>query len=106
MTDQTPTPDYDAGDIAEVEGRVAVYMPNRWEWLDGTWTAIPLGVGPVLGNVYQAAQAARKRLQAKVDGPVCQACGVELSDDGACWWCDDGPEPITPLPPGSDGGVS
>lgn len=38
--------------------------------------------------------------------PACQACGVELSEDGACWWCDDGPEPTAPLPSGSDGGVS
>lgn len=30
--------------------------------------------------------------------PACQACGVELSEDGACWWCDDGPEPTSPEP--------
>jgi hypothetical protein len=26
-------------------------------------------------------------------GPECPACGVELSEDGACWSCDNGPEP-------------
>lgn len=51
MSDQT-APEYRAGDIAVVEGRRAVYQPTRWEWLDGTWTAIPLSVGPVLGNIF------------------------------------------------------
>lgn len=43
---------YRAGDVADVDGRRAIYMPHRWEWLDGTWTAIPEKVGPVLGNIY------------------------------------------------------
>lgn len=46
------TPEVRAGDVAEVEGRIAVYIPTRWEWLNGDWTAIPLSVGPVLGNVH------------------------------------------------------
>ncbi|GAB3863581.1 hypothetical protein GCM10028801_31550 [Nocardioides maradonensis] len=48
---------YRPGDIAVVEDRPAVYMPTRWEWMDGTWTAIPLSVGPVLGNVFDIANA-------------------------------------------------
>ena len=31
--------------------------------------------------------------------PECSACGVELSEDGGCWWCDDGPEPTRVTPP-------
>ncbi len=51
LTDAEPR----CGDVREVEGRIAVYVPTRWEWLDGTWTAIPLSMGPTLGNVYDLA---------------------------------------------------
>ncbi len=43
--------------------------------------------------------------EVRIAKPACEACGVELSEDGACWWCDDGPTPTTPLPPGSDQGA-
>lgn len=48
---------YRTGDIAVVEGRVAIYMPRRWEWMDGTWTAIPLSVGPVTANAFDLTAA-------------------------------------------------
>lgn len=71
MTHNAPTTDwqspegdvprYSRGDVAEVEGRLAVYMTGRaskhgrWEWMDGTWTTIPLGTIRVLFNVYDHA---------------------------------------------------
>jgi hypothetical protein len=63
---------YRTGDIATVEGRVAVYMPTRWEWMDGTWTTIPLTVGPVLGNVYDVAAHG---WNAPDEEPRCLRCG-------------------------------
>lgn len=54
---------YSRGDVAEIEGRLAVYFighrataRGRWEWLDSTWTSIPLSVGPVLFNIYDQAK--------------------------------------------------
>ena len=55
---------YSRGDVAEVEGRLAVYMVGkdtkrigRWEWMDGTWTTIPLHTPTVLLNIYDEVQA-------------------------------------------------
>lgn len=42
----------------------------------------------------------RKRHAEHVDeqraNPECEYCGVELTDEGACWWCNNGPTPRTP----------
>ena len=56
----TPGPrdwmDYPRGTVAMVEGRLAVLVrapktTGRWDWLDGTWTSIPIVEPVVLGNV-------------------------------------------------------
>lgn len=64
---QTPDPskavEHRQGDVAMVEGKVAVYFPTRWEWMDGHWTAIPLEVGPVLFNIYDKAAEAMSAIQ-------------------------------------------
>jgi len=55
VSEATENDRYRQGDVAIIEGRVAVYIPNRWEWMDGNWTTIPLEVGHVLFNVYEKA---------------------------------------------------
>lgn len=44
------------GTVAVVEGRTAVLIgkddgPRRWQWLNGDWTSIPLGVVEAFGHV-------------------------------------------------------
>jgi hypothetical protein len=44
------------GTVGLVEGRTAVLIgrsggPRRWQWLNGDWTAIPLGAVKVLGHL-------------------------------------------------------
>lgn len=72
------------GTVAVVEGRDAVLIgkadgARRWQWLNGDWTAIPLGEVKALGNVSDLVTR---------PGSQCMDCGdINPASDGDCDRC-------------------
>lgn len=109
MADEPTGPsDLPVGTVARVEGRIAVLIgkyDRHWQWLDGSWTAIPQGQVETLGRIQDltrlsAVEAERDRYiellaacPRDIEGHVCCDCDLtdpERMSDCPCICCQPG----------------